>query len=264
MNPADQISDDELQAWVDDRLPSERQAAVEARLQQDPDAAARAAAYRAQTEDLRAAMQTKFGAPTPARLQAATVLAEARRRAFRPAQAAAMAAALLIGVAAGSIVTLRLTGSGRDDNIRPAGVDTIQAEAIAAHLTYVVDARHPVEVGAAERLHLVQWLSRRLGKPLVAPDLEAVGYRLMGGRLLPAGDGPAAQLMYEDADGKRITVYLRADPRGEETAFRFAEAGGVNGFQWSDRGFGYVLFGDVDRDHLLQAAKAIYHETSAV
>ena len=47
----------------------------------------------------------------------------------------------------------------------------------------------------------MQWLSKRLGRPLVVPDLAAVGFRLMGGRLLPAEDGPAAQFMYETGKG---------------------------------------------------------------
>ena len=39
------------------------------------------------------------------------------------------------------------------------------------------------------------WLSRRLGRQLTAPDLAAQGFDLIGGRLLPASTGPAAQLM---------------------------------------------------------------------
>jgi anti-sigma factor RsiW len=36
-------------------------------------------------------------------------------------------------------------------------------DAIAAHRTFSVETRHPVEVGAYEEAHLVQWLSKRLG-----------------------------------------------------------------------------------------------------
>ncbi len=47
----------------------------------------------------------------------------------------------------------------------------------------------------------------RLGRPLVTPDLEPLGYRLMGGRLLAGAAGdPTAQLMYEDAAGARLNV----------------------------------------------------------
>jgi hypothetical protein len=37
-----------------------------------------------------------------------------------------------------------------------------------------------------QEAHLIQWLSKRLGRQLIAPDLTAGGFQLMGGRLLPA------------------------------------------------------------------------------
>ena len=38
------------------------------------------------------------------------------------------------------------------------------------------------------------------------PRLSGLGFALVGGRLLSAPDGPAAQFMYEDTDRRRITV----------------------------------------------------------
>jgi len=81
----------------------------------------------------------------------------------------------------------------------------ITADAIAAHRTYSVEVRHPVEVDAGQEAHIVQWLSKRLGHQLIVPDLTVAGFRLMGGRLLPAEDGPAAQFMYENGTGERLT-----------------------------------------------------------
>ncbi len=78
--------------------------------------------------------------------------------------------------------------------------------AAAAHLTFVVDARHPVEVTAAQEGHLVQWLSNRLGRPLRVPDLAGLGFHLIGGRLLPGSAGPAAQFMFDDDNGTRLTI----------------------------------------------------------
>jgi anti-sigma factor RsiW len=40
--------------------------------------------------------------------------------------------------------------------------------------------RRPVEVWAAEEKGLVTWLTRRLGFPVHAPDLNSVGYALSG------------------------------------------------------------------------------------
>jgi len=38
----------------------------------------------------------------------------------------------------------------------------------------------------SESAHLSQWLSRRVGYALRAPDLDATGLKLIGGRLLPS------------------------------------------------------------------------------
>ena len=137
----------------------------------------------------------------------------------------------------------------------------ITADAIAAHRTFSVEVRHPVEVDAGQEAHLVQWLSKRLGRQLVVPDLAADGFRLMGGRLLPAEDGPAAQFMYEKGNGERLTLYLRAGVGGE-TAFRYHEEGGIGAFYWSDEGFGYAIAAKADRNLLLRIAEIVYRQTS--
>ncbi len=158
---------------------------------------------------------------------------------------------------------------------RPAGPATavasaprpMVAEAIAAHLVFAADTGRPVEVAAAQEAQLVRWLSNRLGRPLVAPDLGPLGYRLMGGRLLAGAAGdPAAQLMYEDAGGARLTVYLRADHAGGTGAeFRYAgdAAQGVAAFWWVDRGFGYAVSAEgLDRAALLRAAEAVHRQVA--
>jgi len=137
---------------------------------------------------------------------------------------------------------------------------TITADAISAHRVFSVELRHPVEVDVGQEAHLVQWLSKRLGRPLVVPDLSAAGFRLMGGRLLPAEDSPAAQFMYENGKD-RLTLYLRAGIGGE-TAFRYSEENGIGAFYWSDEGFGYAIAAKVDRNQLLRVAEIIYHQTS--
>ena len=66
-------------------------------------------------------------------------------------------------------------------------------EALAAHHVFAVDPRRPVEIAAAEETQLLRWLSNRLGRPLRPPELAPLGYRLIGGRLLPGGSGARAQ-----------------------------------------------------------------------
>ncbi len=58
----------------------------------------------------------------------------------------------------------------------------------------------------------MRWLSKRVGYKLRAPNLEGVGLKLVGGRLLPGPTGAAAFFMYENASGERYTLLLRQDP----------------------------------------------------
>jgi len=138
-------------------------------------------------------------------------------------------------------------------------VGATAADAISAHRVYTVETAHPVEVGAAQEQHLVQWLSRRLKHKLLAPNLSREGYVLVGGRLLPASSEAAAQFMYENGSGTRLTLYVRATA-GDDTRFRYVTAQGVAAFSWVDQGLGFALVGPLDREHLLSLADSIYQQ----
>ena len=130
-----------------------------------------------------------------------------------------------------------------------------------AHAVYTPEVRHPVEVTADQEAHLVKWLSKRLEAPLIAPSLGAAGYALVGGRLLPASEGPAALFMYESERGERMTLYVQSP--GEdvpETAFRYEHDGGIGVFYWIDRPLSYAISGEMDRARLLRLAQAVYDQ----
>jgi hypothetical protein len=120
---------------------------------------------------------------------------------------------------------------------------------------FSVEIRHPVEVGANEEAHLVQWLSKRLGHQLIVPDPSALGFRLMGGRLLPADSGPAALFMYEDGKGTRLTCYYLVVDVAGETEFQFREQNGISAFYWVEDGLAYAIAANVDRNLLLKVAE---------
>jgi anti-sigma factor RsiW len=94
--------------------------------------------------------------------------------------------------------------------------------------------------------------------------LASAGYRLLGGRLLPAtarGDSsPVAQLMYENAQGKRLTLLVKRDDGTTDTAFRFLKEGNTQVFYWVDRPFGYALAGELSREELQPLAQLVYRQ----
>jgi anti-sigma factor RsiW len=137
------------------------------------------------------------------------------------------------------------------------------ANAIGAHSVYTPEVRHPVEVKAAED-HLVRWLTRRVGAPFLAPSLSEQGFSLMGGRLVPDRGLPAAQFMYEDAAGRRLTLYIRKEAGLNNTSFRFAEKDGFAAFYWIDAPLAYAVSGRLGREELLSLAHAVYAQLEAL
>jgi anti-sigma factor RsiW len=253
------IGEDDLQAFVDGRLPSARFEAIKVYLADQPSLAEQVEREIELRDALRARLAFKAQEPVPSRLRVANILASRRRAPMvRPAVAAAIAWLAIGGVLGGfGGVWWASASRGQDEMANAAGT------AIAAHRIYVSERLHPVEVAADQEAHLVQWLSRRVGKPLVAPNLNPQGYRLIGGRLLPAGSEAAALFMYENAGGGRLTLYTRSGGSEPHTAFRFETQDGVSAFSWIDNGLSYVVTAKVDRGELLPIAETIYKQFEA-
>ena len=248
------IGEDDIEAFIDGRLAPERAALVARHVAQDAGLADRVAADRRLGEQARARLSFKHAEPIPARLRIASVVAERRRRRRRRLAAAAVAAAWIAVGALGGWMGHDLASGERAP--APARSD-LAGDANAAYRVYTAEIAHPVEVTRAQEAHLVQWLSRRLGQPLAAPDLGQAGFRLMGGRLLPAGTGLAAQFMYDDESGQRLTLYLRSGS-GSETAFQFVQDGDVTSLSWIDRGLGFVISAKLPRDRLTAIAGSVH------
>lgn len=93
-----------------------------------------------------------------------------------------------------------------------------------------------------------------------APQLGNSGYRLVGGRLLADRGRPAAQFIYEDASGLRLTLYVRQMSADQPTAFRFAESDGMAAFNWVDDALDYALVAPLSRERLLPIARGVYDQ----
>jgi anti-sigma factor RsiW len=130
--------------------------------------------------------------------------------------------------------------------------------ALSSHVVYAVDVRHPVEVPGTEASDLQQWLSNRLDRAVVAPDLSALGYHLIGGRLLATERaGAAALLMYDDTSHQRISVLLRPmmhTPNAPKDIFR---KNGVNGCAWIVNGLGVAVVAAIPNSDITRLVKQI-------
>ena len=251
------LSDEELHAYADNQLSGERASEVAATLAREPALAARVSEIRRQNAVLRDALDPWLAEPLPRELLSAAAGSAARpRRRWLPAALAA-AASLVLGIGLGWF--------GRSAMLEISGTPvTFQRQAALTHVLYAGDANRPVEIWANEEERLVRWLSKRLNYPLQAPNLNGVGFALVGGRLVAGNEKPGALFMYENADKQRISLFVRKDAEpSRETAFRYAVEDGVGVFYWIDDTCGYALSGRLDRGQLLAVARVVYGQLAA-
>jgi anti-sigma factor RsiW len=241
------LSETDVHAYVDGVLPEERRNALEAFLLEHPQEQARIHAYQEQNKLLHACFDPLLAEPIPEHWR--TLIA---RRRFRAKAFAAALAWIVVGGVLGWLLRGQTIGTATRESDFPK-------QAALAHAVYTPEVRHPVEVTAEQEEHLVRWLSKRLGNTLKVPHLADFGYELVGGRLLPGDQGPVAQFMYQEASGRRLTLYIRTDPSSErETAFRYSQQGKVAVFYWLDRRLSYALSGELPKEELLKVANTIY------
>jgi anti-sigma factor RsiW len=242
-----------LSAFVDAALPERARTELETRLATDPEAASRVAAYRAQRNALRAlcaAQSDKRGYKAAGYNTAAYEPAYVVLRPRTPWwQRAGLAACWLVagaGLAATLAALVPPLFEHHDGYGKPAA---FAQRADIAYAVYSPERRHPVEVGADDQAQLVAWLSKRLGRPLSVPSLGDYGYTFVGGRLLPGDTGPAAQFMYENAAGTRLTLYVTG-ATNQVAALRTLREGQRRTIYWITDRTGYALSGQLPEGRL--------------
>src|SRR5437588_10614687 len=249
-DPRIPVTEDELHAYVDDELPAERRGDVEAWLAEHPEDAERVRSWRVMAEALHARYDAVADEPVPGRLAVERLVRQPRKWFY-----GAIAATLAAFIAGGGLGWLAHGAAAS-----PSAFQNFTVDALDAHRLYVVEVRHPVEVPGSERAHLQQWLTKRCGWDVRAPELGTTGLKLVGGRLLPGPTGPASFLMYEGPTGERCTLYTsRAKTKTAQMRYTAAENSGA--MYWSEDGVGYVLSGPTDKDRLTQVARLVYDQT---
>jgi len=237
--PDSPVQEDELHAFVDGRLPADRLAAVERYLHANPEEARRINAYMHQRAALRAALLSDVE-PVPPHLRPANILRERVHRSRTTWQfAAGVVLALGLGVGGGWVIWGPASPSANERAMK-----VLVQQGFATYSVFAPDVRHPIEVPAAERTHLTQWLSNRLQRPVTIPDLSRFGYTLLGGRLVATEQGGASALiMYAGSEGQRVSLLLRpmraefhsTDQEHSERAMQLCA--------WITNGLGYALVG---------------------
>jgi anti-sigma factor RsiW len=250
------INEHELHLYVDGHLDEARRAAVEAYLEQHPEAAARVRDYVQQNEMMRQLFGAAGAVPrTEAQERLLRRLEQRLGRSrfhilWRPASA--VAAALVMAAALGATVT-ELYNSDNTVEPRSSFADT----AARVHSFYASAASEPTEFGADAAAKLNTQLDKRLGAPVRLPDLSQKGFSMVAGRLLPTSDGVAAQLLYRDKAGRLVTVFVGPANGGPRTAaMRPVQRQDLSLYTWLDGRVDVAVVGGLNGDELRGIAEA--------
>lgn len=246
MNGRD-FTERDIHLALDGELPADERAAYEAWLDANPDRKARALRFADDIALVRNAVATIADEPVPDRL-AGILAGERAVAAPRPAwwrNAAAAAAVFVVGGIAGYLAAMDGAPVGSAQ-----ATDRLADTALHAYATYAADQPHAVEVAGSDRDYLERWLSNRTGLKLVAPDLTAQGFELLGGRILPAEQKAAALLVYKDQSGNQVSIYLTAEGKAKAKGTYKPEEGGPSAIYWLDAGFGCAIVSAVPKDRL--------------
>ena len=248
------VDDEELHAYVDGELNQQRRVEVEAWLASNPSASARVGDYGRIRDRLHARFDQVLSEPIEV-----PQFAPAGYSFTMFLRAAAIAALALFSAALG----WTLKGWSNPEPVVPALTDLVQP-ATFAHQVYSTDTRYPVEIPAVEQLSLNRWVSLRMHTELRAPDLSTQGLSFIGGRLLPSTNRMAAQFMYEDPQGQRLTVYVRRIAGQDRfSGFQYREQDALHVFYWIDRAMGYAVIGELPPARLIAVANTVHSSMRA-
>ena len=240
------ISEELIQGYVDGQLDAMQRAEVERYLALEPAEAERVEAYRRQRESIKAAYEQVLHEPVPGAMHG-----------FGASHSpVARVAAVIAWVAFGVLIGWLVRGQVGSVPEKTAETELIE-RARVAHVIYSAETRRAVEVAASQEEDMIRWLSKRMNAAVRVPKLEEFGFEALGGRLLPGRQGPACQIMYQNAAGKRLTIYLTRDPQGAPRPVRFSDKEAVHVVFWSDGTLAFAVSAELGTDELKRIAAAV-------
>lgn len=252
------ISDTELHAYIDHQLTPEQQTELEQGLEKDPAARKKLAEYQQMTHTMQQIYQPVYNEPVPEYL-----LTPPCKKNNSLLTIAASLLFFIVGSLTGWQVN-HLSVTSEQVNL----LDNLTEPAVFSHSIYSVENLHPVEVTTDKQEHLNSWLSKRLKTKLQAPDLSQYHFELVGGRLLPSTqERMAAQYMYQNGLGERITLYIRRGNWSEqESAIAYQneklKSNQYDVSYWTDGDLGYVLTSQQGKGINQKLSRSIYQQMS--
>jgi anti-sigma factor RsiW len=233
-----------IEPYLDGELDAAQKAEFEAHLNECANCPA---AYRRLSElgtDLRT-LAPRYTAPEHLQRRIlSSVRKEARTRpawSFRPSNAWALAASVLLAVSVGWNV--RLLQSQKNT------VENTAQEIVSSHVRSLIGA-HLLDVPSTEQHTVKPWFNGKLDYAPDVKDFAAAGFPLIGGRVDYIDHRPVAALVYKR---REHVINLFVWPSNSPLAAP-ATANGFNLVAWNKAGMNYCAISDLNQEELRQFA----------
>jgi anti-sigma factor RsiW len=237
----------EIHAYVDGRLDDVRREAVELYLAQHPERAEEVRGWQRDAQQLRAALAGLPDLPDNPGLDPTHILQRRKRQARMQW---AMAAVWVLALGLGSFGGWQVRG-WREARLEPPMSDALQAYRM---FSSAPDGRLD-EVSQRDG-DMQRWLDSHFDRAPRLPQLNTVGFRPVGARLLATAAGAAAMVFYTNGKGDVISFYIRRPssrgllPRGERRVGDLVAEYGSD----SEYDYAVVSRGDTENVRVMQAA----------
>jgi anti-sigma factor RsiW len=242
------IGEDDLQAYIDQRLDPDRRREVETYLDSSPIARARVNELRDVTTILRNSLEAHAQEPLPPRLRMSAIRHVERQRALQLRWRYAASVALL------------MTGFGLGVLLDRPSASTPQrlpmADAMSAHRVFA-RASTGVEIDASRGMMLASRVSDHLGHSIAIPNLSDLGLSFLGGRLLSSDEGPGGMFLFGEPDDNRIAVYVKTLADGRRSEFGSRRDDDLVAYFWFDGRLGYAVTGRASSALLTRTAEKV-------
>ncbi|HIO93081.1 MAG TPA: anti-sigma factor [Leucothrix mucor] len=259
-NKTIEIQEDDLHAYVDNQLSVEKVEAVEALMRKDPKVMQQVHEWQQQNEAITALFSNDESLPTSEKLKLKNIIKQTSvdtPNTHKTPWFYSVAASVFLLVMGGA---LGWFAHGLSQPLTKNTANFVNS-AISAHQVYSVEVLHPVEVNADKQKHLVAWLSKRINHSLAVPNLQEYGYDFLGGRLLAMRKGKAAaQLMFENNEGKRVTLLVSKNKNYRDQAFHLKNIDNINTYYWMDSKVAYSITGEMNSRELRKLSTSVYQQ----
>ena len=243
-------SEADIHAWVDGRMDAADCARMEAWLVRNPHRAEEIRGWQSDAQQLRAALGGLPPAACQRTLDPTTIRARRRRRVRARI---AMAAVLVLTLGVGMV------GGWQARRLAATAASAPMADALQAYRMFASNRHLNLDVTQREPGQLQSWLLQHFRNAPRLPDLDGAGFHPVGARLLATDSGPAAMVLYQNAEGGAISFYIRPPspshgvlPRGQR------RDGQLVATYWSGNGYNYALVSPVNASDVRAVREAAF------